>query len=69
MGSTRFRIPPALSSVLAALGMLQLRAVGILNGVDPLVSASNLYLVLSKLPLVIRVDWNATCMHVCIHVG
>ena len=44
MGSTRFRIPPALSSVLAALGTLQLRAVGILNRVDPLVSASNLYL-------------------------
>ena len=43
MGSTRFRIPPALSSVLAALGTLQLRAVGILNRVDPLVSASNLY--------------------------
>ena len=45
MGSTRFRIPPALSSVLAALGTLQLRAVGILNRVDPLVSASNLYVV------------------------
>ena len=45
MGSTRFRILPALSSVLAALGTLQLRAVGILNRVDPLVSASNLYLV------------------------
>ena len=44
MGSTRFRIPPALSSVLAALGTLQLRAVGILNRVDPLVSASNLYI-------------------------
>ena len=44
MGSTRFRIPLALSSVLAALGTLQLRAVGILNRVDPLVSASNLYL-------------------------
>ena len=43
MGSTRFRIPPALSSVLAVLGTLQLRAVGILNRVDPLVSASNLY--------------------------
>ena len=42
MGSTRFRIPPALSSVLAALGTLQLRAVGILNRVDPLVSASNI---------------------------
>ena len=44
MGSTRFRIPPALSSVLAALGTLQLRAGGILNRVDPLVSASNLYI-------------------------
>ena len=44
MGSTRFRIPPALSNVLAALGTLQLRAGGILNRVDPLVSASNLYL-------------------------
>ena len=44
MGSTRFRNPPALSSVLAALGMLQLRAVGFLNRVDPLVSASNYYI-------------------------
>ena len=43
MGSTRFRNPPALSSVLAALGTLQLRAVGFLNRVDPLVSASNYY--------------------------
>ena len=33
VGSTRFRIPPALSSVLAALGTL--RAGGILNRVDP----------------------------------
>ena len=40
----RFRNPPALSSVLAALGTLQLRAVGFLNRVDPLVSASNYYL-------------------------
>ena len=45
MGSMRFRIPPALSSVLAALGTLQLRAVGILNHVDPLVSSSNYYIV------------------------
>ena len=43
-GSTWFRIPPALSSVLAALGTLQLRAVGILNYVDPLVSSSNYYI-------------------------
>ena len=44
MGYTWFRIPPALSSVLAVLVMLQLRAVGILNHVDPLVSSSNYYL-------------------------
>ena len=43
MGSTRFRNPPAPSSVLAALGTLQLGAVGFLNRVDPLVSASNYY--------------------------
>ena len=48
MGSTRFRNPPALSSVLAALGTLQLRAVGFLNRVDPLVSASNYYLLKMK---------------------
>ncbi len=45
MGSTRFRNPRALSSALALLGMLQPRALGFLNRVDPLVSASNLYLV------------------------
>ena len=44
MGTTRFRIPPALSSVLAALGTLQPRAVGILNRVVPLVSSPNYYL-------------------------
>ena len=49
MGSMRFRIPPALSSVLAALGTLQLRAVGFLNRVDPLVSSSNYYIVNSSL--------------------
>ena len=47
MGSTRFRIPPALSSVLTAFRTLQLRAVGILNHVyiiiDPLVLSSNYY--------------------------
>ena len=43
MGSTQFRIPPALSSVLAALEMLQLRADGILNCIGPLVSVSNYY--------------------------
>ena len=46
MRSTRFRIPLALSSVLAVLGTLQLRAVGILNRVDPLVSPSNYYIVI-----------------------
>ena len=44
MGSTRFRNPQALSSALASLGTLQPRAFGFLNRVDPLVSASNLYL-------------------------
>ena len=48
MGSTRFRNPPALSSVLAALGMLQLRAIGFLNHIDPLVSASNYYIARTK---------------------
>ena len=43
MGSMGFRNPPALSSALASLGMLQPRAVGFLNPVDLLVSASNLY--------------------------
>ena len=47
MGSIWFRIPLALSSVLAALGTLQLRAVGILNHVDPLVSSSNYYRVMT----------------------
>ena len=41
----RFRNPPALSSVLTVLGTLQLRAAGFLNRVDPLVSASNYYVV------------------------
>ena len=44
-GSTWFRIPPALSSILAALGTLKLRVVGILDHVDPLVSSSNHYVV------------------------
>ena len=44
MGSTLFRDPQALSSALAALGMLQPRAFGSLNRVDPLDSVSNYYL-------------------------
>ena len=44
MGSTVFRNPQALSSALAALGLLQPRAFGFLNTVDPLVSVSNYYL-------------------------
>ena len=48
MGSTQFRIPPALSCVLAALGTLQLRVGGILNRVDPLVSASNLHVYIEQ---------------------
>ena len=55
MGSTRFRNPPALSSVLAALGTLQLRAVEFLNRVDPLVSASNYYLASFLLKMISRV--------------
>ena len=62
MGSTQFRIPPALSSVLAALGTLQLRAVGILNRVDPLVSASNLYIYIHTLLAL------CTYMYMCVHV-
>ena len=50
MGSTRFRNPQALSSALASLGTLQPRAFGFLNRVDPLVSASNYYLVVYYLP-------------------
>ena len=49
MGSTWFRIPPPLSSVLTVFGMLQLRAIGILNRVDPLVSSSNCYVELGVL--------------------
>ena len=45
MGSTLFRDPQARSSALAALGTPQPRAFGSLNRVDPLDSASNLYLV------------------------
>ena len=44
MGSMRFRNPRALSSILAALGTLQRRALRFLNRVNPLVSVSNLYL-------------------------
>ena len=44
MGSTRFRNPRALSSALASLGTLQPWALGFLNCIDPLVSASNYYL-------------------------
>ena len=43
MGSTLFRDPQARSSALAALGTPQPRAFGSLNRVDPLDSASNLY--------------------------
>ena len=46
MGSTLFRDPQALSSALAVLGMLQPRAFGSLNRVDPLDSVSNYYIVL-----------------------
>ena len=45
MGSTLFRDPQARSSALAALGMLQPRAFGSLNCVDPLDLVSNYYLV------------------------
>ena len=44
MGSTRFRNPQALSSVLASLGTLQPQVFGFLNRIDPLVSASNYYI-------------------------
>ena len=44
MGSTLFRDPQARSSALAPLGTPQPRAFGSLNRVDPLDSASNLYI-------------------------
>ena len=44
MGSMLFRDPQARSSTLAALGMLQPRALGSLNRVDPLDSVSNYYI-------------------------
>ena len=44
MVSTLLRDPQALSSALAALGMLQPRAFGSPNRVDPLDSVSNYYL-------------------------
>ena len=49
IGTTRFRIPPALSSILA-LGTLQSRAVGILNRIDPLVPLANYGALTWKLP-------------------
>ena len=52
----RFRIPPALSSVLAVLRTLQLRAVGILNRVHPLVSPSNLYILSSDIYILQLLD-------------
>ena len=45
MGSTQFRDLQSLSSTLASLRMLQPRAFGSLNCVDPLDSVSNYYLV------------------------
>ena len=45
MGSMLFRDPQALSSALAALGMLQPRAFGSLNRVDLLDLVSNYYVV------------------------
>ena len=48
MGSTLFRDPQARSSALAALGTPQPRAFGSLNRVDPLDSASNLYIDTAK---------------------
>ena len=44
MGTKRFSNPQALSSTLAALGMLQPRAIGLLNRLVPLVLASNYYI-------------------------
>ena len=49
IGTTRFRIPPALSSILT-LRTLQSRAVGILNRIDPLVSLPNYGALTWKLP-------------------
>ena len=44
MVTKRFRNPRALSSALASLGMLQPQALGFLNRLVTLVSASNLYI-------------------------
>ena len=44
MVSMLFIDPQALSSTLASLGMLQPRAFGSLNRVEPLATASNYYL-------------------------
>ena len=51
MGTTQFRIPPALSSILAALGTIQPRAVRILNRVVPLVSLPNYYKYVTKVTI------------------
>ena len=60
MGSTLFRDPQARSSALAALGMLQPRALGSLNHVDPLDSVSNYYILtcLSSVGVVIVYKFN-----------
>ena len=44
-GTKQFSHPQALSSTLAALGMLQSQAFGLLNHLVPLVLVSNYYLV------------------------
>ena len=44
MVSTLFRVPQALSSTLAVLGILQPRTFGSLNRVETLDSASNYYI-------------------------
>ena len=50
-GIKRFSNPQALSSALAALGVLQPRAFGLLNHLVPLVLASNYYLVLPNMQI------------------
>ena len=63
MGSTVFRNPQALSSALAALGTLQLRALRFLNTVDTWDLASNYYIeVLEQMCFTVHVaDQYCTC--------
>ena len=60
MGSTLFRDPQVLDSPLAAFGMLQPRAFGSLNRVDPSDSVSNYYILHSALECKVPSSFGAT---------